>query len=314
MELMPRFCWIKLTAVFQALVIFSAFSASFSASGIEKDPIDFSQLKNYAVFSDAAYLPRSRVDEIGQAHQYSLAHYSAVPELAVTYYLLTNDKTKSQIIAVRGTSNIENTLLDMDAKLVSDPHAGVRLHRGFSMAAEKIYREVKPLLKPDYTISSTGHSLGGAVSLVLAMYLELDRFNIDKVVTFGQPKVTNIVGAAKFNHLKVYRVVTPGDLVPLVPPLDPMDINELDIYWHLGKEVILLDDNRYAVLEGLSSMLRVANFTQKPITESNLQNHQMMHYQSLLESKIHGASLVPFKIDLNLFNLFNGDKDKKIRQ
>ncbi|MDZ7803239.1 lipase family protein [Thiohalophilus sp.] len=300
--------------MFRALVMFGVFGISVSASGTEKDPIDFSQLKNYAIFSEAAYLPRSRVDEISQSHQYSLTHYNDVPGLAVSYYLLTNDKTKSQIIAVRGTFNIENTLLDMDAKLVTDPHAGVRLHRGFSTAAERIYREVKSFLKPDYTISGAGHSLGGAVSLVLAMYLDLDQFKIEKVVTFGQPKVTNIAGAAKFEHLNVYRLVTPDDLVPLVPPIDPMDINDLDIYWHLGKEVILLADTRYAILEGVASMLRVANFTQQPITESNLQNHQMARYVSLLDSKIHAANLVPFEIDLNLFNLFGGGTETQIHQ
>lgn len=306
---MPRVFHRKLISVLRLLVIFFAIGASFSAMGAEKDPIDFAQFKKYAIFSEAAYLPETQVEKIAQSHGYSLTHHSDIPGLAVTYFLLTNDKSKSQVISVRGTSNIENTLLDMDAKLVTDPHAGVRLHRGFSTAAEKIYSEVKPLLKQGYTLSMTGHSLGGAVALVLAMYLDLDGSGIENVVTFGQPKVTNVAGAKKFEHLDVYRLVTPDDLVPLVPPLDAMDVNDLDIYWHLGKEVILLADNRYAILEGLSSMLRAANFTQQPITESNLQNHQMMRYRALLESKIGDANLVPFEIDLDLFNLF-GDEDE----
>ncbi|MDY6978432.1 MAG: lipase family protein [Pseudomonadota bacterium] len=304
---MPRFLYITLIQVLRALAIFCASGLSINASAAKQEPIDFGVFKNYALFSDAAYLPESRIEELAQSQNYSLSHYSDINGLAVTYYLLTNVKTKSQLIGVRGTSNIANALLDMDAKLVTDPHAGIRLHRGFSTAAEKIYSEVKPLLKKDYTLSTTGHSLGGAVSLVLAMYLDLDGFSIGKVVTFGQPKVTNIAGAKKFNHLEVYRLVTPEDLVPLVPPADTMDINDIDIYWHLGKEVILLAGHDYAILEGLSSMLRAANFTRQPITESNLQNHQMARYRSLLESRLQDANRVPYEIDMNLFNLFGGE-------
>lgn len=305
---MSRFLYITLVRMLRTLVIFCASGLSINATAAEQDPVVFSQFKNYVLFSDAAYLPESRVKELGQSQAYALTHHSDIAGLAVTYYLLTNDKTKSQIISVRGTSNIANALLDMDTKLVTDPHAGIRLHRGFSAAAEKIYGEVKPLLKKNYTISTTGHSLGGAVSLVLAMYLDLDGFSPGKVVTFGQPKVANLAGAEKFKHLEVYRLVTPEDLVPLVPPVDAMDVNDLDIYWHLGKEVILLAGNDYAILEGLPSMLRVANFTRQPLTQSNLRNHQMTHYRSLLENKIADANRVPFQIDMNLFNLFGGEE------
>ncbi|MDZ7805362.1 lipase family protein [Thiohalophilus sp.] len=311
---MPRFYYYKSTPVLRVLLMFFAIGMSCGATSAENDPIDFAQFENYAVFSEAAYLPESQVEEIIRSQGYSLTRHSDIAGLAVTYYLLTNDKTQSQVISVRGTANIANTLLDMDAKLVTDSHAGIRLHRGFSMAAQKIYEQVKPLLKPDYTVSTTGHSLGGAVALVLAMYLDLDEGSIDKVVTFGQPKVTNVAGADKFAHLDVYRLVTPEDIVPLVPPLDAMDINDLDIYWHLGKEVILLADKRYAILEGLASMMRVANFTQQPLTESNLQNHQMSRYRSLLESKIDGADRVSYEIDLNLFNLFSGEKETQPQQ
>ncbi|TDY00567.1 lipase (class 3) [Thiohalophilus thiocyanatoxydans] len=275
-----------------------------------QDAIDFELVKDYARFSNAAYLGKSRIDEIGQSSDYSLTHYGDIPKLSVAYYLLTNDKDKTQVIAVRGTSNVENTMLDMDLKLVTDAHAGVRLHRGFSLAAERIYREVKPNLKPDYALSTTGHSLGGAVALILAMYLDLDQFDVTRVVTFGQPKVTNIAGAEKFSHLNILRVVTPRDMVPLLPPLDYSDIYKLDIYWHIGQEVILLPDNHYAILEGVASMLRVTDFSKQIPSESNLQHHQMAYYFGRLESKLDAAKEVPFEVDLNLFNLFgNGEQE-----
>ena len=278
-----------------------------AADNSEQATINFSEIKEYARFSGAAYLGEAKITGLNPFKDYSITHYGNIPEIEVAYFLATSDIHKTQIIAVRGTSNIENAFVDIALKLVLDKHTKVRLHSGFSQAARQIYAQLKPLLKTDYTISTTGHSLGGAVALILAMYLDVDEFKVGPVITFGQPKVTNISGANEFSHLNITRVVTPKDLVPLVPPFDPVDYNDLDIYWHPGKEVILLADQDYAVTEGLSSMLRATKFTQQPLSESNLQHHQMTLYMSLLDNKIPVARQVPFKNSLNLFNLFGSE-------
>lgn len=289
------------------MMVICTVNRTFATADNGQNAIDFLQLKEYAVFAHATYLTEAEISRISELKHYTLSRYGNILELEVSYFLLTNDKTRAQVIAVRGTSNVENVLIDVDLKLKTDRYAGIRLHSGFSQAAEKIYQEIKPLLKPDYAVSTTGHSLGGAVALILAMYLDLDHFNSNRVVTFGQPKVTNITGAKKFEHLDIIRVVMPRDLVPLVPLLDPVDINDLDIYWHAGKEVILLADTSYAILEGVSSMLRATRFTREPLTENNLQEHQMGLYLRMLDTKIPTARLVPFKNSLNLFNLFGGE-------
>lgn len=286
------------------LVLLLATSRVFSAAQPDQNDTNFREIKDYASFANAAYLTASKIHETSLLKNYKLTRYSNIPEIKVSYFLATNDTSKTQIIAVRGTSNIENAIVDVALKLTPDKHAGVLLHNGFSQAAQAIYTEIKPLIKPDYVISTTGHSLGGAVALILAMYLDIDNFNIGQVITFGQPKATNIAGANKFEHLNVTRVVTEKDLVPLVPPFDPVDLNNLDIYWHLGKEVILLPDTTYAVLNGINSMLRATKFTQEPLSENNLVNHQMTLYIALINKKIPSAKLVPFKNNFNLFNLF----------
>lgn len=288
------------------LIVISMMSQTCAAGSTQQDAISFSNIREYADFANAAYRPVSDIRKLSSSKGYSLSHYSSIAETGTASFLLTNDDNNTQIISVRGTSNIENAIVDVALKLTLDKHAGVRLHNGFSLAAQAIYAEIRPHLKAGYTISTTGHSLGGAVALILAMYLDVDNYKVGEVVSFGQPKVTNISGANKFRHLNIIRVVTPKDIVPLVPPFDPVDLNDLDIYWHAGREVLLLSDNTYAVLEGVSSMLRATKFTQEPLTENNIHNHQMGLYVQWLDKKIPNARRVPFRNDFNIFNLFDG--------
>ncbi len=266
--------------------------------------LSFTQIEDYAGLAAVAYQSEENVAEASALRDLTLTQYGSIPSLKVVYFLLTSESEKKQYIAVRGTSNIENAFVDVDLQLVENKHARIRLHRGFAQAAEGIYGEIRPQLKPDYQISTTGHSLGGAVALIVALFLDVDRFNVEHVVTFGQPKITNIPGANTFKHLNVTRVVTQGDLVPLVPPFDPVDINNMDIYWHLGTEVILLPDTGYSVLVGLDSMLRATKILGKSINQENLEHHKMTSYLGLIGKKRKHATLVPYKNDFNLFGWF----------
>jgi len=96
-------------------------------------------------------------------------------------------------------------------------------------------------------------------------------------------------------------VVTPGDLVPLVPPLDMADINNLNIYWHSGREIILLEGKQYSITSGIESMLRATKFLAQPLSEKNLRHHQMSHYLTLIEAKTSNAQWIPYKNDLSIF-------------
>ncbi len=288
------------------LLLLALFSNKvYALASPDKNPINFQDIQKYAKLADAAYKNLAKLRNTKLLKHYSLTHHSTIPEIKVSYFLTTDDKTKTQNIVVRGTTNIENTIVNLALKLTFDKHTGVYLHKGFLHAAQAIYTELKPQIKTDYVINTTGHSLGGAIALILAMQLDSDNYNIGQVVTFGQPKVTNIAGAYKFQHLKIIRVVTEKDIIPLVPLIDPMDINDLDIYWHQGIEVILLSGSRYAILEGINSMLRATKFTQQALDESNIKNHQMKQYLIMLNKKIPKANLVPFKNNFNLFNLFS---------
>ena len=296
--------WLKLTNIVLALTLLCAIP---TLSANELESVNFTEIQKQAIFANAAYLSEGKIHALIESDNYTLTLYHTIPDIQISFFLATNDLTKTQIISVRGTSNIENAMVDISLKLMVDKNTGVRLHEGFSFAAKQIYAELQPLLNSDYKINLTGHSLGGAVALILAMYLDAYQFNIEQVITFGQPKVTNISGANKIQHINIIRVVTPFDLVPLVPLFDPLDISNLDVYWHAGKEVILLADTQYAILKGTDSMLRATRFTQKPLTEDNLKNHQMPIYLEMIKAKTKSSKLVPYQTDLNLFNLFGSD-------
>jgi len=300
---MPKKQLLKTPGIFIALML-SVTTATFAST--EEVTVDFIEIQKQAILAGTSYLSDADVQVLVESDDYELTQIHTIPDIEMSYFLATNELTKTQVISVRGTTNAENAWVNLSLNLKLDKDTGIRLHQGFSAAAKRIYTELKPLLKTDHKINITGHSSGGAVAVILAMYLDLDRFRVEQVVTFGQPKVTNYSGAAKFQHLDILRVVTPLDPVPLLPPFDPLDVDNIEIYWHAGREVILLADSRYAILEGLDSMLRATRFTREPLSEKNLENHQMLVYLKMIGPKTASSRRVPYPTDFNIFNLFSG--------
>ena len=218
--------------------------------------------------------------------------------------IASNDTTRQQVIAVRGTSNVENVIVDAAFVLVPDEITGIDIHQGFLLSARDIYQQIRSEIKPGYTVNTIGHSLGGAAALIIAMMLDAQGYPIGEVITFGQPKVTNISGSRAFKHLDVKRLVTPKDIVPLVPPLDPMDLMNLSIFWHQGTEIILFDNNQYSVLTGIDSMMRATDFLNDMPSEKHLNNHFMTTYINHLKSKQDSAVEIEFKSDFKLSDWF----------
>ena len=265
---------------------------------------DFSHWLNAAYVADASYKSRADIEKVLASQGYRLEQYKQLDGYSVVYAFATNDQTRQHIIAVRGTSNAENAMVDAAFVLVSDPLTGINIHQGFLLSARDIYQQILPAIKPGYTINTVGHSLGGAVALILAMMLDAQDYPVGEVITFGQPKVTNISGSRKFKHLNIIRLVTPKDVVPLMPPLDPMDLMNLSIFWHQGREVVLFENNQYAVLSGTDSMLRVSDFLNDVPGEKHLKSHFMTTYIAHLKSKLRSPQEVTFKSDFKFSDWF----------
>jgi hypothetical protein len=263
---------------------------------------DFFEIKKSALLSAASYASPATIAKRLQAVNYSLIHQAELPGTAVSYFL-ARSPDKTQYLSFRGTSNLENVLVDLDVSLTLDQSLNIQLHQGFSVAAKAVYEDVIPFLDKSQPIQTTGHSLGGAIAVILAMYLERDGYQLQEVITFGQPKVTNVAGARVFENLPLLRVVTPADIVPLVPPLSPLQLQNLDIYWHNGLEIILLAQKQYALTQGFKSMMRATKFVSALPDESNLKAHQIDTYLALIESNQESAQQVPYKMGISLFGL-----------
>jgi len=265
---------------------------------------DFSHWLNAAYIAQATYQSNEKLTEILNQQNYEVQKFKQIEGFSVGYVLATNHKTRQHVIAVRGTANAENVIVDAAFVLVPDNLSGIKIHQGFLLSATDIYQSVKQKINPDYTIDTIGHSLGGAAAIILAMMLDAQGYHVGEVITFGQPKVTNISGSRKFEHLNVTRLVTPKDIVPLVPPLDPMDLMNLSIFWHQGTEIVLYPNNQYAVLTGVSSVMRAKDFLNDVPGEQHISNHFMSTYIRHLNSKLISPVEIRYVSDFKFSDWF----------
>jgi hypothetical protein len=127
------------------------------------------------------------------------------------------------LIAVRGTNEKPWDLLtDIDAKQVPFEEGVGQAHQGFYGAAKVVYEFATTYLDKFYSgqkIIVTGHSLGGAIALLLSeMIRRTERYAADILLyTYGAPRAadqTFVEGAATLTH---HRMVNHNDPIPSVP-------------------------------------------------------------------------------------------------
>ena len=192
---------------------------------------NLSLARNFAAESALAYEPHAGAAAV------AVADAGTDTRAVLTWF---HDCT---VLAFRGTVDLENWLLNLDAR--QKPLAGgIKVHAGFLTAADallpRLLAELLPAgrskasLKPIYV---TGHSLGGALASLIAFVLAREGFPIAGVYTYASPRVGNHAWQTAYQAAlgdKTFRVVASGDLVPLLPGL-------LAGYRHVGQEVYLTD-------------------------------------------------------------------------
>lgn len=191
------------------------------------------------------------------------------------------------VLICRGT---ENKLADIR----TDAQCPLRLwpggsqskaHQGFSTQADIILADLKtqhPTAGLERPLWITGHSLGGALAVLLALQLSTIRgMKLAGLVTFGQPKVGDalLTQAITQQLLPFYRrYVNQRDIVPKLPPL-PDYRHSGQLYYFDDLDQLQLNPPRWLML--LDQVLFSPDQAEAALRQ-HLDDHRMKGYLDLL--------------------------------
>jgi len=169
------------------------------------------------------------------------------PDISATYtvedkgtdtqlFVFASVKSKALYFVVRGSESAtdwKHNFLSLKCK-----YFGIRAHKGYSRCALSVLDKVLELVDayPDYSLTFTGHSLGGAVATLLAVAVaqhlrDLCEFPGLSLFTFGQRKCSTAGHLTRALRSCTYVRVTNGaDVAPRTPYVG---------YSHAGKHVYL---------------------------------------------------------------------------
>jgi len=141
------------------------------------------------------------------------------------------------IVVVKGTDGLKDWLRDFSVEFTKSTHAG------FQNAADEVHMELHKYLLTNNLLSSaaenriliTGHSLGGAVTNLLAQKLTNDRnyASADNIYaySFATPNTAKFSTVSEERQLgNIFNIVIAEDLVPGAPPTG--------FYWKYGKTLV----------------------------------------------------------------------------
>lgn len=134
-------------------------------------------------------------------------------------YIIHNNELV--LIAVRGTQQSADFLRDADALQVPFEEGVGQVHRGFYGAAKKTAAFVTSYLEKFYAgqkLLICGHSLGGAVALLLSEMLRRrpEGYTL-QLYTYGAPRAADATFTKNAAALVHYRMVNHNDPIPSVP-------------------------------------------------------------------------------------------------
>ncbi|MEE2925261.1 MAG: lipase family protein [bacterium] len=202
---------------------------------------DLNRLKNVLIRARQAlltYMPDSVVKEI-----YPNSEIHVTQSTKIKFISIVDSNTGVRMVCIRGNSNLKNWLVSMDAELVKGFLGDIQIHRGFLKGTMEVYEslEFQDLMKIKTTTTEEGHeitlkniilghSMGGAIAVLLAKKMQMEGHHIEEVVTFAQPMVTDSTGAELFSSVPLLRVGLDRDVVVYLPA------HELG-YKHMGQKL-----------------------------------------------------------------------------
>ena len=151
------------------------------------------------------------------------------PVTKVYGYVGYNEGSQEIVISFRGSDNIANWIVDLDAVQVPfGDYPGVLVHAGFNAGYSGVQAQVTKAVKtilsqncPSCTNAiCTGHSLGAALAGFCAMDMAINMELNTSLINFGMPRIGNEAFATLWTqHVKgvSWRFVHRHDIVPHLP-------------------------------------------------------------------------------------------------
>jgi len=219
------------------------------------------------------------------------------------YYEVHSDGRIRQQIFCRGTTLHEDIYTDLKVVYVYDEELGCRLHLGFKQHADRMLEDLYPLLahqNPRATVELAGHSLGGAVALIVAMKLRKRGHRVVRVTTFGSPRPCDSSSVSTLSPLlppDTLRIESDYDIVPLFPLRGKP----------LGNKLWFINDSEGSIKFVPSYLAQkeaswvdsfMFNFRIPELLFNASTAHRMRHYKSKLEL-----------LDIELSSKYSGSKD-----
>ncbi|MCO4782636.1 MAG: lipase family protein [Candidatus Cloacimonetes bacterium] len=196
-----------------------------------KSNVSKAQILNAIKFVELCHL--SDQDDKTILKKYPKALIFETHKTEIKFFIIKNHKLKTQTLAIRGSTTVQNWIQDAKFFKVTDEWAkGIKVHKGFYQSAREVFAKAKKHLRKSYQTKITGHSLGGGVAILMGSYLKHHKYLVNEIITFGQPRITNKDGATVLRNLPLERVTVELDLVPSLPP-------KFLGYRHFGKSLVV---------------------------------------------------------------------------
>lgn len=132
-------------------------------------------------------------------------------------YLAIHNASKVMVLVFCGTEDGDNRDVSTDLNYSKDAYRGFNVHSGFLDAYYSIATALEMDIAPrhaTHTLYVTGHSLGGALACVYALY---SPYRPHTMVTYGQPRVGGKKAARKLSGMDYRRYVNRADIVARIP-------------------------------------------------------------------------------------------------
>jgi hypothetical protein len=179
------------------------------------EEVPYSKRLEIMPYNPERYAKEAKADWKYPEQVHFLHHKKTETQAFITH----NDKVV--LISVRGSQELADFLRDADARQVPHVDGQGKIHRGFHdaflVARTFVERYMDAFYRKGQTIIVSGHSLGGAIALLLTEWLQREYSDDIQLYTYGSPRTGNRTFVEAAQSLPHHRLVNHNDPIPAVP-------------------------------------------------------------------------------------------------